>query len=903
MTNKKVAALTVAHGSLAEPALPAERNFKASETTQFLELLGKDPAVTWFRTLTPIPRKQGSLPNVSRRGADLQGLDVVALGADNRAGAGVYFITGDADQATGKNKTTGNPTGALADTDVHTCRAVFVEWDKRPIEWQVNAWKELGLPAPSAMVSTGGKSVHCYWVLTEPMEPEPWRLLQLRLIKHAGGDENCKNPSRLMRLPGFRYVDKTTGKLTDHTADLLHESDARYSVAEIEACLPALATAKPVTAAPSRQWEPRSEADLIAALQQVPVFAHNEGRREELLGLAFRLTAEVGAAHGLQLMQKHSPDVDDLADYFKTEPDRINAGSIWPFLREHYGVDIKRHDLKRSTLSPPTAATPTSTRRPISLETHQVREWLPKRIGELRLNVRSGEVVANHPYDGPITLSGNDIGRLYLQLSSQAEKWPKDTTADAVALLAGQSPFDPVADNLNSNTAAPLPMEQWQRLDQHLLGINDPIAATFLPRYLISAVARVFQPGCYVRQTPVLIGKQERGKSELGRILFGAEHWVEGIGELGKDDLMKAHTAWGVELAELDGVTRRADQERLKAFLTEKTDTYRKPYERAPEAHHRRFVFWGSSNGAPLRDTTGSTRFVCIPIPDRLLPLDWARQNRSALWSRAVEQYRAGIDWMHTDEPVRAAIAERNSNFQEIDPWADDVAAYLEKQQRKGELPVKVPQLLSELQLPKDRQNAAASKRLTGIAEQLGWTHGRKVVNSKKLTGLWPAAEDTGHPGHPLDTPMGVRVNSSDPNGLGDLGHPGHLYSPTLPELVRGQEPPQQAAAAPAPTPDTFGQISVSGVATAEIDCAGIDLTNPDGCPDGCPESLEGCPPAPARQKFSPEELERLKKAASDYWDTEPCTRSGDGKRKDWCGTVERMRALRNQAASPACST
>ena len=151
--------------------------------------------------------------------------------------------------------------------------------------------------------------------------------------------------------------------------------------------------------------------------------------------------------------------------------------------------------------------------RPIRLETHQVMELLPKRIGKLRLNVRSGEVIAEHT-DGPITLSGNDIGRLYLNLSSQAEKWPKDTTADAVALLAGKSPFDPVKDNLNSNTAAPLPMEQWQRLDKYLLGIDDPIAAAFLPRYLISAVARVFEPGCYVRQTPVLIGKQERGKSE-----------------------------------------------------------------------------------------------------------------------------------------------------------------------------------------------------------------------------------------------------------------------------------------------------------------------------------------------------------------------------------------------------
>jgi predicted P-loop ATPase len=828
-----------------------------SQATQFLELLGKAPAKTWFRTLKPIPGK-GSLPNVGRKGADLHGFDPAALGANNRAMSAIYFITGDADEATGTNKE-GKPSGAVDDKDVHTCRAVFVEWDDKPIEWQVQAWQELNLPEPTVMVSTGGKSIHCYWRLLEPMAPDPWRVLQARLIDYAGGDKNCKNPSRLMRLPGFCYVDKTTGKLTANFAELIHQSTGCYSAAEIEACLPALpppAPAKAAKAAPSRQFEPRPEEELIEALKRVPVFAHGEGRREELLGLAFRLAAELGADRGLQLMQEHSPDVDDLADYFKAEPDHISAGSIWPFMREHYGIDISR---KASTPTPtsaakqdkpaPTAPATGNYSRPIRLETHQVMEWLPKRMGKLRLNVRSGAVIAEHD-KGPITLSGNDIGRLYLQLSSQAEKWPKDTTADAVALLAGQSPFDPVADYLNSNTTEPLPMEQWQRLDQHLLDINDPIAAAFLPRYLISAVARVFQPGCYVRQTPVLIGKQERGKSELGRILFGAEHWVEGIGELGKDDLMKAQTAWGVELAELDGVTRKADKESLKAFLTEKTDTYRKPYDRAPEAHHRRFVFWGSSNGAPLRDTTGSTRFVCIPIPDRLLPLDWARQNRSAIWSRAVEQYRAGVDWIHTDEPMRAAIAERNSNFQEIDPWAGDIAIYLEQQQRIGQLPVKVTRVLDQMEVPKDRQNAATAKRVTAIAEQLGWVHGRRIIDKRKLTGLWPAAEDTGHPGHPLDTPMGVLANASDSNASNAAGHPGHPYSPTLSKVVRGQEPQQQPATAPAtaaaPTPDTFGQIWVSGVSAPETDCAGVDLSNPDGCPEGCPE---GCPVPDWHQK------------------------------------------------------
>ena len=863
-----------------------QHHFQKDEAMVFLELLGKDPADTWLRCIKP-----------GRNGAsEHQGLDSRWITRKSDEGFNLYAVIGNATAATGKG-------GGVTDADITGVPALFVEWDDgASIEEQMQRPKKLGLPDPTMMVFSGGKSVQCYWRVMEQMEQTQWQSLQKRLITHCKSDPACSNPSRVMRLPGSIYYDKKTGEATGQCR-ILSDTGTRYSTAEIEECLPSPAPApvKPVAVEPSRKWEPRSIEEINAAAEFIPERREGEGTypesRNALCGCSAAL-AEAGAEDpdgmALALLGHLWPDEGKARQVLKSATTR-EAGSFWAIAKKG-GYQLK-----------PSASIATTTAgdysRPVRLETHQVLELLPKRIGELRLNVRSGEVVANHT-DGPITLSGNDIGRLYLQLSSQAEKWPKDTTADAVALLAGKAPFDPVADNLNSNATAPLPMEQWQRLDQHLLGINDPIAATFLPRYLISAVARVFQPGCYVRQTPVLIGKQERGKSELGRILFGAEHWVEGIGELGKDDLMKAHTAWGVELAELDGVTRRADQERLKAFLTEKTDTYRKPYDRAPEAHHRRFVFWGSSNGAPLRDTTGSTRFVCIPIPDRLLPLDWARQNRSALWSRAVEQYKAGVDWIHTDEPMRAAIAERNSNHQEIDPWADDVAAYLEKQQRKGELPVKVPQLLSELQLPKDRQNAAASKRLTGIAEQLGWIHRRKVVNSKKLTGLWPTAEDTGHPGHTLDTPMGVRVNSSDPNGLGDLGHPGHPYSPTLSELVKEQEQSQQAAAAPAPTPDTFGQIRVSGVSTAEIDCAGMDLSNADGCPDGCPESLEGCPPAPPRPKFSPEEVERLKKEASDYWDTEPCiTRSGDGKRKDWSGTAERMRAFKNQAPSRACST
>ena len=282
-------------------------------------------------------------------------------------------------------------------------------------------------------------------------------------------------------------------------------------------------------------------------------------------------------------------------------------------------------------------------------------------------------------------------------------------------------------------------MEQWQQLDHHLLGIDDPIAAAFLPRYLVSAVARVFEPGASVRQVPVLVGPQWRGKSALGRILFGTGHWVEGVGDLGKDDLLKAHTAWGVELAELDGVTRRSDQEKLTAFLTERTDTYRRPYDREPERHDRRFVFWGTSNAAPLRDTTGSTRFVSIPIPDRMLPLDWAEQNRDAIWARAVEQYKSGVQWDLCSEDERELIAARNEDFTEHDPWFEVVRSHLERKRITKALPVQIPELLEAIGVPAERQSNREAKRVRQIAEGLGWGWARKRIDGAQIKGLWPA--------------------------------------------------------------------------------------------------------------------------------------------------------------------
>jgi hypothetical protein len=719
------------------------------------------------------------------------------------------------------------------------------------------------LPEPSLAVWSGSKSLHLYWLLApgEVLAPATFEALQRRLAQRlaevapeASPDCSISNVNRVMRAPGGTHP-KTGNRCRIHNA-----SEQRFTVAELLEVLP-----EPVVApAPAPATPAPGLADAVPVAQLLPrdqlrtwEQGVGEGRRNTTAySLACQLLAlhDAAAAAGLatsgtaqdallKFASRCTPPLPDqeVVSTFRSAcsaPRTTDPG--WPErLRFHLN---QRHRQQPPQQAPaarpqqqaegqaqlPPAAEPSpavAVSRKTRVGSDEVLTHLPYHLGDLRLNVRSGEVHSS----ARGVISANEISRIYLELSKPFEIWPKEGTADGITLLASRKPFDPVAEYLEALDVAPLPMEQWKRLDQHLLGITDSIAATFLPRYFISAVARVFEPASYVRQVPVLVGSQERGKGELGRILFGPSNWVEGIGALDRDALMKCHTAWGVELAELDGVTRRADQEHLKAFITEVADTYRKPYDRSPERHERRFVFWGTSNRPPLRDSTGSTRFVCIPIPDRPLPLEWARQHRDALWARALEQYRSGVTWLRTSEEERRLVEERNNDFTELDPWADPVAEFLQRAAQLAELPVRVPKVLDALEVPVERQNTAAAKRVREIAERLGWVHGRRRFKGNAPTqGLWPK-EETVHPVHPLCTPPCTPSDPSPSLGSDAAVHPVHPYSPTLKKQEGAEQEGEPGRGQGGAVRKVWDSEGCTPCTTSQTDCSGKDLSESGG--------------------------------------------------------------------------
>jgi hypothetical protein len=320
---------------------PRKREEGLSEALLFLALLGLNPENAYFRTI----RKGRGGANGSRNGADLKGFDFEALSRDNHNGAGVFVLV---------NLTTGaiGVSGAVSDKDVAVCVVLFVEWDDKPLEWQEGAWRELGLPRPSLQVATGGKSIHNYWVLSDPTTPDQWRTAQQRLIAHCKSDPSLKNPSRFMRLPGFDYFDKETGKPTGKTrilnSECLQLVDGRpacptYTLEQVLENVPELPAeskgfgTKQKTR--TRRKTSRSLREIKAALECIPEILPGTGQRERFRALAWGLLHAVREAGGEdfdaeELLAEHSPEVGDVGDYFNTEPHSVTAATFWWMARE-----------------------------------------------------------------------------------------------------------------------------------------------------------------------------------------------------------------------------------------------------------------------------------------------------------------------------------------------------------------------------------------------------------------------------------------------------------------------------------------------------------------------------------------------------------------------------------------
>ena len=266
-----------------------------------------------------------------------------------------------------------------------------------------------------------------------------------------------------------------------------------------------------------------------------------------------------------------------------------------------------------------------------------------------------------------------------------------DVAARAIETVAGDNRFHPVLDYLNS-----LKWDRTKRIDNWLeLYLGARASADYhddaLPsmkyvravgaRWLISVIARVFQPGCKADCCPILEGPQGLGKSTALKIL-GEPFYTDDVSDFGtKDAVMQSRGVWIVEIAELKALGR-AEISHIKAFMSRSVDRYRPPYGRYVVESPRECVFIGTSNQSEyLRDETGGRRFWpvwCEGYKGRVKFKELQRDH-DQLWAEAVVRYGSGENWWLDTAELLLAAEEQQMGRYEGDPWDEFIADHLEK--------------------------------------------------------------------------------------------------------------------------------------------------------------------------------------------------------------------------------
>jgi len=163
------------------------------------------------------------------------------------------------------------------DADVQYARAVFIEHDFKDglsKDEQKVLWQSLDLPEPTFQVETRN-SIHQYWVFSEKVSIDDWKVLINDLIIYTKADKANKNPSRVFRLAGSWHIgkDEQGNDLEPFQNRIIAESGNQYTFQEIRDSIPTTAPELPTL--PQTKPLPKKEFKAIP-LEQLCSVAHRD---------------------------------------------------------------------------------------------------------------------------------------------------------------------------------------------------------------------------------------------------------------------------------------------------------------------------------------------------------------------------------------------------------------------------------------------------------------------------------------------------------------------------------------------------------------------------------------------------------------------------------------------------
>lgn len=276
-----------------------------------------------------------------------------------------------------------------------------------------------------------------------------------------------------------------------------------------------------------------------------------------------------------------------------------------------------------------------------------------------------------------------DTAQLIVYLDRRYTVFSRRNVDACFAKVADDRRFHPVREYLEN-------LPEWDgecRIDTLLcrcLQADDtPYVRAVTRKFLAAAVARIFYPGTKFDCVLVLDGAQGIGKSTIFRELAGDEYYSETLTLTDMNDKSAAEKLlgnWIVEIGELAGM-RKAEIEKVKAFISTRDDKFRPSFGHVVESHPRQAVMVATVNGERgyLRDVTGNRRFWIVKCrqTEAVKRFAFSSEERDQIWAEAVWYWKQGEKlWLEGSlladaEEVQRSAMEKDDRLGMVEVYLD----------------------------------------------------------------------------------------------------------------------------------------------------------------------------------------------------------------------------------------
>ncbi len=614
-------------------------------------------------------------------------------------------------------------------------------------------------PEPSAVVRSGG-GLHVYYYLGEDTPADEIEEANRRLAALIGGD-NVHDRARVLRLP-LSYHCKDPQKI--YRLQFVSQNHTEHSILDLLDEWPEVATSRPVEIAKIQHIATAGLSAQIKALMERFITI-----RDLWAGIGKATGDQTGSGYDYAVAREliwYGADPAEVADAIayrvqergKSKPDKYYARTVGRAVADV--ARFKRAQAESAAVldgqTPETEADQQTTDQLVCYpeghkragelikNLHNVVTILstdPRWIGKIRYNSFKQRIeIDSHS----ITDTTSTAMRLWLYRAYGLQV-AKDMMIDAIEHTAQQNHYHPVQQYLLD-----LQWDGVQRINTWLYRLmgadNTPLNAEIGTRWLVQGVARILTAGAQTDGCLILQGAQGIGKSSALRILARRQEWYRDSFidiRTGRDAYSKLAGVWIYEFPELQS-TRGRDNNSVKAFLTQHTDTYRPAYARYEQEVPRQVIFAGTTNDIEiLNDPTGSRRYWIVKCG--ACHFDKLRSEADQLWAEAVHIYNTWSDptrwaWL-LDPKVLQAMAEVHAEHQQVDTWIEYIQCWAETHEGLQQGATVADILQNAIGITPDRQNRSTSIRLGTLLSNMGWSKNRRSINGSRVW-LWYPPHD-----------------------------------------------------------------------------------------------------------------------------------------------------------------